>query len=69
MIGNLKIVSLCISRIQDASSYEYAVALNNIERFTAIIATQLLILYSTIFSLKLLNSHKLLSVFVSGNPC
>lgn len=31
---------------------------NNIERFTAIIATQLLILYSTIFSLKLLNSHK-----------
>ena len=28
MIGNRKIVSLCISRIQDASSYEYAVALN-----------------------------------------
>ena len=28
MIGKRKIVSLCISRIQDASSYEYTVALN-----------------------------------------
>lgn len=31
---------------------------NNIERFTAMIATQLLILYSNIFALKLLKSHK-----------